>query len=121
MGAELFFWNMPELAVGYSITLPVSSDRVGFSDGLGTPFRMAHYFPHIRIFVIGRRFSFQAAPGIAVQHSGGMMAGSSGGTWAGFAAQFGSEYQFELEPNVNLGAASSLEYLWGSSVAGAPP
>lgn len=120
LGAELFLKNYRHMGLGYRAAFIGSSDTVNSAAGPTSLFRMAHFFPHLRCFVIGDFLSLQAAPGLAVSHRGGMMMGSgtaNAGSVVGFATHLGIEAHIPLENQLSLGLEAGYDYIAASKGA----
>ena len=113
VGAEVYFGTERRLAVGYNFVAPLSSSS--------QPFRMIHYFPGVRYFIIADTLSLRLSPGISIQ--GMRMMGQSNspqgvGASVGFSTSM--EYRFEIEPSFFFGIEGAYDYLSKASDTSLP-
>lgn len=127
VGGELLITKESHVAVGYQGVFSISNDNTSIPSGSGTPTRMVHLFPHIRCFLFPRSFGSRAfsvsfAPGLAVQHTGGMMmSGNSGSASTSIAAHFSAEYHAPIEKFVDLGILASYDFINSTTGTNALP
>ncbi|MGK5086971.1 hypothetical protein WDW86_05390 [Bdellovibrionota bacterium FG-2] len=124
VGGELLLGENNRIGIGYQMAVPISGDQFSIAGVVGTPLRMVHYFPRVRLFLFPpdfatRNLSVSLAPGIAVQSTGWMMSSKKGTVSVNFATQIAAEYHCEIERNIDFGLEGTYEYF--SRVNGTDP
>ena len=113
VGAEIYFGSKRRLAVGYNFVAPLSSSS--------QPFRIIHYFPGIRYFIISDTLSLRMSPGISMQGMGMMgQSNASQNLWASVGFLTSVEYRIEVEPSFFVGIEAAYDYLSKVSDASLP-